>query len=277
MYGLFSGLPDNIMPGRYTLEEQSTDVFGRWEKGESSLQQIRVPLPLLLRWPFLILYVLLLLAVIWMVIRLRERKILIQELDTRNRFFSIISHDLRNPITGNRMLIRQLLDKADNLSPQQIKEGLQALSASADRTSALLENLLLWSLNQKGMLEPVMRDENLAGLAAEAVGSVQNNEVIEIDVPDNMAIRTDRNMLLTCLRNLLENAVKYTPKGGKVLLKATGRTISIQDEGPGMKEGDTKWSHGLGLVITRELLEKMGSTMDARNRPEGGLEITINL
>lgn len=277
VYGLFSGLPDNIMPGRYTLEVQSTDVFGRWEKGESSLQQIRVPLPLLLRWPFLILYVLLLLAVIWMVIRLRERKILIQELDTRNRFFSIISHDLRNPITGNRMLIKQLLDKADNLSPQQIKEGLQTLSASADRTSSLLENLLLWSLNQKGMLEPVMRDENLAGLAAEAVGSVQNNEVIEIDVPDNMAIRTDRNMLLTCLRNLLENAVKYTPKGGKVLLKATGRTISIQDEGPGMKEGNTQWSHGLGLVITRELLEKMGATMDACNRPEGGLEITINL
>lgn len=273
----FTGLPDNIMPGRYTLEEQSTDVFGRWEKGEDSSREIRVPLPLLLRWPFLIFYILLLLGIIWLIIRLRERRILIQELDTRNRFFSIISHDLRNPITGNRMLIRQLLDKADNLSPQQIKEGLQALSASADRTSALLENLLLWSLSQKGMLEPVMRDEDMQRLAADAVDSVQDNGMIETDVPEGMVIRTDRNMLLTCLRNLLENAVKVTPKGKKVVLKASGRSIKIIDEGPGMKEGNTQWSHGLGLVITRELLEKMNATMEAHNRPEGGLEISINL
>ena len=273
----FTGLPDNIMPGRYTLEEQSTDVFGRWDKGEDTSREIRVPLPLLLRWPFLIIYILLLLGLVLLIIRLRERRILIQELDTRNRFFSIISHDLRNPITGNRMLIRQLLDKADNLSPQQIKEGLQALSASADRTSALLENLLLWSLSQKGMLEPVMRDEDMQKLAADAVDSVQDNGMIEKDVPEGMVIRTDRNMLLTCLRNLLENAVKVTPKGGKVILKASGRTITITDQGPGMKEGNTEWSHGLGLVITRELLEKMNATMEAQNRPEGGLEISINL
>ena len=277
VYGRFGGLPDNIMPGRYTLEEQSTDIFGRWDRGEAAIREIRVPLPLLLRWPFLILYLLLGLALVWMVIRLRERKILIQELDTRNRFFSIISHDLRNPVSGNRMLVRQLLDKADSLSPQQMKEGLQALSASAENTSALLENLLLWSLNQKGMLEPVMREENLAQLAAEAIDSVQNGGRIEKDVPEGLLVRTDRNMLLTCLRNLLDNAVKATPAGGKVLLKARGREIIIVDEGPGMKEGGSGWGHGLGLVITRELLEKMGASMTPRNLPERGLEITINL
>lgn len=277
VYGRFGGLPDNIVPGRYALEEQSTDIFGRWDRGEAAIREIRVPLPLLLRWPFLILYLLLGLALVWMVIRLRERKILIQELDTRNRFFSIISHDLRNPVSGNRMLVRQLLDKADSLSPQQMKEGLQALSASAENTSALLENLLLWSLNQKGMLEPVMREENLEQLAAEAIDSVQNGGRIEMDVPEGLLVRTDRNMLLTCLRNLLDNAVKATPAGGKVLLKARGRDIVIVDEGPGMKEGGSGWGHGLGLVITRELLEKMGASMTPRNLPERGLEITINL
>lgn len=277
VYNRFTGLPEHIVPGRYVLEEQCTDLFGRWEKGESRISEIRVPLPLLLRWPFLLLYLLLILGLIWLIIRLRERRILIQELDTRNRFFSIISHDLRNPVTGNRMLSRQLLDHIDTLSPEQLKEGLQALSDSTQETSSLLENLLLWSLDQKGMLEPVMREENLATLAAEAVGSVHKNEIIEIDIPAGLTVRTDRNMLLTCLRNLLENSVKVSPKGKKVRLCARDRQIVITDCGPGIQENSTAWGHGLGLVITRDLLKKMGASMTPRNRPEGGLEITLNL
>ena len=275
--GRFSGLPDNIVPGRYTLEEQSSDAFGRWEKGEASVREIRVPLPLWLRWPFLLIYLLLLSSLVWTVIRLRERRLLMDELDKRNRFFSIVSHDLRNPVNGNRILSRQLLEQADALTPEQIKEGLRVLSDSTENTSALLENLLLWSLNQKGMLEPVMREENLAALAEEAVRSVRNGERIIVDVPSDLTIRTDRNMLLTCLRNLLDNAVKATPGGEKVLLKASGRQIIISDEGSGMNDGGPGWGHGLGLVITRELMEKMGASISFRNLPEKGLEITIHL
>lgn len=215
-------------------------------------------------------------AAIWIMVRLRERRLLMAQLDTRNRFFSIISHDLRNPVSGNRLLARQLLEQADRLSPAQVKEGLEALSESAENTSSLLENLLLWSLNQKGMLEPAMRDENLADLALEAARSVHKGDIIDIDIPSGLTVRTDRNMLLTCLRNLLDNAVKVSPKEGKVILKAREESITITDEGPGMKE-DTAWGHGLGLIITRELLEKMGATMKTRNLPEKGLEITIDL
>jgi two-component system sensor histidine kinase KdpD len=151
------------------------------------------------------------------------------------------------------------------------------LSASADNASNLLENLLLWSLNQKGMLEPVMREEDLAALAAEAVSSVQKGESVEVDIPSGLNVRTDRNMLLTVLRNLLDNAVKASPEGGKVLLQARGERITILDEGPGIKEGTALWGHGLGLVITRELLDKLGASIQMENRPEGGLEITIDL
>ena len=68
-----------------------------------------------------------------------------------------------------------------------------------------------------------------------------------------------------------------TPPGGKVILKARGRSIVITDEGPGMKDGTRGWGHGLGLVITRELLEKMGASLQMDNRPQGGLEIRIDL
>ena len=276
--GAFQGLPEGMLPGRYTIEEQSSDIFGRWEKGESSVRKLRVPVPLWFRWPFLLLYALALGAAAWTVIRLRERRLLVAELDKRNQLFSIISHDLRNPISGNRMLAQEMLEHAGTLSPEQLREGMKALSASAESASGLLENLLLWSLDQKGMLEPVMRDEDLAELASEAAGSILKGGVsLVTDIPRGLSVRTDRNMLLTCLRNLLDNAVKVSPDGGKVVLKADGRRITITDEGPGMKEGDHAWGHGLGLVITRELLDKMGAAMRHRNLPRGGLEITIDL
>ena len=274
--GRFIGLPENIRPGRYVLQEQSSDIFGRWDRGETSEKTLSVPQPLWLRWPFLLLYVLLLTGIVWTVLRLRERRLLVKELEMRNRLFSIISHDLRNPIFGNRLLSRQLLERVQELPPEQLREGLEKLAVSADNTSSLLENLLLWSLNQKGMLEPVMREENLKALAAEAIGTLQNGEVISVDIPTGLTVKTDRNMLLTCLRNLLDNAVKASPEGG-VTLRARGKRITIADKGPGIREEDPHWGHGLGLMITKELLDKLGAGMKMQNRPEGGLEITIDL
>ena len=273
--GRFIGLPENICPGRYVLQEQSSDIFGRWDHGETSEKTLRVPPPLWLRWPFLLLYALLLTGIVWTVLRLRERRLLVKELEMRNRLFSIISHDLRNPISGNRLLSRQLLERLPELPPEKLREGLEKLAVSADNTSSLLENLLLWSLNQKGMLEPVMREEDLTALAAEAIGTLQNGEVISVDIPAGLTVKTDRNMLLTCLRNLLDNALKASPEG--VTLKARGKRITIADNGPGIREEDPHWGHGLGLVITRELLDKLGAQMTMNNRPEGGLEITIDL
>lgn len=273
--GRFIGLPENIRPGRYVLQEQSSDIFGRWDRGETSEKTLRVPQPLWLRWPFLLLYALLLTGIVWTVLRLRERRLLMKELQMRNRLFSIISHDLRNPISGNRLLSRQLLERLPELPPEQLREGLEELAVSAENTSSLLENLLLWSLNQKGMLEPVMREEDLMALAQEAIGTLRNGEVISVDIPSGLTVKTDRNMLLTCLRNLLDNAVKASPEG--VALNARGKRIIIADNGPGIREGDPHWDHGLGLMITRELLDKLGAQMTMNNRPEGGLEITIDL
>ena len=275
--GTFSGFQDNVRPGRYALREESSDIFGRWGRGDTAVRIIRIPFPIWFRWPFLLGYILLIAAAVYLVIKLRERQLLEKELDKRNQLFSIISHDLRNPVYGNRLLAHQLLEQADGLSPQQLKAALEALSESTDKASDLLENLLLWSLNQKGMLEPVMREEDMTALAEEAIGTMRKGEIIEVDIPSGLTLRTDRNMLLTVLRNLLDNAVKASPEGGKVALQARGKRITIRDEGPGLREGDARWGHGLGLLITRELLDKLGASLRMNNRPEGGLEITVDL
>ena len=286
--GRFIGLTDNIRPGRYSLEEQSSDIFGRWNQGESVLHLLRVPPPIWLRWPFLLGYLLLLFAIVYTVMKLRERRLLVKELDMRNRLFFIISHDIRGPVSGNYILSRELLEKVDGLSRVQLKEALAELSASAENASSLLENLLLWSLSQKGMLKPVMREVNLLGVAKEAVGSVRGQDVITVDIPENLIVRTDRNMLLTILRNLLDNAVKASQHsdipGAPVILRSEAtkdllhaRQIVIIDNGLGLREEAPEWGHGLGLVIARELLDKLSARMEMKNRPEGGLQTTIDL
>ena len=85
-------------------------------------------------------------------------------------------------------------------------------------------------------------------------------------------------MLTTCLRNLLDNAVRYSPEAGSVVLSADAEKIVIRDHGPGMDEETlhrlSRPGH-LGLAITRELVDKMGWRLIARNHPDGGCIITL--
>ena len=274
-YPLLQGRYNGLAPGRYTLEIQCTDLFGRWQD-DTLIRTFRVRPPLLLRWPFLLLYLLLLGGATWLLIRFRDNrlrtKVLQEELDTRNRFFSIISHDLRNPVTGMRNLAASLESAPD----ERLREGVHTLNVAATRTSDMLENLLMWSVSQKGVLQPVLREVPFSRLVAEAVGTMD----VTTDFPEGLTLLTDRQMLTTCLRNLLDNAVKYSPKAGTVRLTADSSRIVVSDKGPGMDpETLQKLSRPghLGLLITRELLDKLGASLSARNLPEGGCEITIHL
>ena len=274
-YPRLQGRYNGLFPGRYTLEIQSTDLFGRWQ--EATLKHsFRIRPPLLLRWPFLLLYLLLLGLAAWLFVRYRENRqralVLQEELDTRNRFFGIISHDLRNPVSGMQTLASALEDAPDD----QLRDGVKAIGAAANHTSALLENLLMWSVSQKGVLRPALRDVPLAVIVKEAVGTRR----IQTAIPEGLTVYTDPHMLTTCIRNLLDNAVRFSPEEESVRLSADARRIVIRDKGPGMDPETLKTlsrpGH-LGLTITRELLEKMGASLSARNLPEGGCEVTIDL
>ena len=272
--GRFTGLPDNLMPGRYTLETQSSDVFGRWDKTPVERSVLRVRPPLMLRWPFILLYLLLLAGAAWLFVRYRENRqralVLQEELDTRNRFFGIISHDLRNPVSGMKTLASALEYAPD----EKLREGVKAISAAASHTSSILENLLMWSVSQRDVLRPAMRDVLLADIVAEAAGG----RAVQIDIQEGFTVHTDPNMLTVCIRNILDNAFRFSPEYVK-LEAATGRIV-ISDRGPGMDAETLRTlsrpGH-LGLTITRELLEKMGASLSARNLPERGCEITITL
>ena len=115
----------------------------------------------------------------------------------------------------------------------------------------------------------------------EALGTLEKRDVtVKTSVEAGVTVLTDRNMLTTCLRNLLENAVRFSPDGGTVTVCATRAAIVVRDEGPGMDAkvlaSLMKPGH-LGLVITRDLLDKLGGHLRGRNLPEGGCEMTMEL
>ena len=279
IYEQFKSLPDNTMPGLYILEEQTSDVFSRWEHGKTSSREIRVPMPLLLRWPFLLLYALIAGSCIWLAIRLRERRT--RREIARNLFYAIISHDLKGPVSDIRQLSDALASNYEGIPDKDLKQALSEIQRAASGTSDLLDNLLMWSLNQKQNLRPQMREERLGDIVKAAVSNVNGKSVrIQVEGEVDTTVSTDRNMLTTCLRNLLRNAIRFSPEGGTIIIDVAQKSIDIRDQGPGMDAEIlatlSKPGH-LGLVITRELLEKMGGRLCGRNLPQGGCEMTIEL
>ncbi len=219
---------------------------------------------------------------------------------TRDKLFSIISHDLRGPLGGMRNFLEGLVADRESLGAAELAESLGVLSATAAGTTELLEDLLEWARSQQGEIrfEPVSLP--LAPLAAEVASILESAATakelrIALDLEEGLAVFADADMLRTLLRNLLGNAVKYSQKGGTVRLAAAraeeagrrGVRVGVNDEGIGMEEellakvfdavslrsrpgtaGER--GSGLGLAICKDFAERHGGTLTARSEPGRG-------
>jgi signal transduction histidine kinase len=204
---------------------------------------------------------------------------------TKDKFFSIISHDLRNPISSILSLTELLADDTYDLSPEDMHKLLQSIHKNTQSTYQLLENLLEWSRLQKGVVpfdNQIINLKEFVGTCDYSVVEMASNKSIEliIDIQKGLKVNADSNMLRSILRNLVTNAIKFTPEGGSVLIKASKfdqQTVllSIKDTGLGMKKElidqlfriDTQVSRpgtnnepstGLGLIITKEFVDRHG-------------------
>jgi len=204
----------------------------------------------------------------------------------KDKFFSIIAHDLRGPFNGFLGLTRIMAEGSPGYDESQ-KMAIQ-LQKSATKLFRLLENLLHWSQMQQGIfpfnpaatrLKPVVNE--IISLAEESANF--KNISISNDIPGDMVVFADNAMLQTVIRNLLSNAVKFTPRGGKISISAKVEkdelvTISVMDSGIGMdtnmvnnlfslnaqtnREGTEKESSsGLGLLLCKEFVEKQGGKL----------------
>jgi len=223
---------------------------------------------------------------------------------TRNKFFSIVSHDLRGPLTGFVQLLTPLQRQSNRLSKEQILEHTKELNLLAGKTLLLLDNLLKWANLQRGYLNPVFERFAVSEIINFNVDLYCNiakakNINLVYSPKETLFVYADKNMVDTIIRNLLNNAIKFTPEGGFVWLSGcvVGEFVEIKvtDNGIGIPANDIKkifdFEHniiqkkntaekgsGLGLLLAREFVEKNKGKIWVESQGQGmGSTFTFTL
>jgi two-component system, OmpR family, phosphate regulon sensor histidine kinase PhoR len=220
----------------------------------------------------------------------------------RRDFVANVSHELRTPLTAIRGYVEALADEPT--SPEDRARFLEVIARHAARMERLVKDLLrLAALDAKQEVierAPCPVQGLLAGTVSDLATVIDaRRQTVEITVEPSVAtIRTDAAKLQDALRNLVENAVNYSPEGRRIRLEArpaNGQVhITVSDEGPGLPEADLErvferfyrvdkarsresGGTGLGLSIVKHLVSLLGGRVFAANRPEGGAVFTISL
>ncbi len=221
---------------------------------------------------------------------------------TKNKFFRIIAHDLRNPIStlvGSTGYILTDIEKFDKEKMKRIIEDLNKLSLT---TYSLLENLLDWSTSQMGEIKFDPKPVELISVVRENIELVRSNIdskniQIEISIPEGLSVFADENMVLNIVRNLITNAVKFTPDNGLIRIfsevKDERCSLNISDNGVGISKENlenlfridkhvstpgtqNEKGSGLGLILCKEFVERNGGTISVTSELEKGSTFTIN-
>jgi signal transduction histidine kinase len=230
----------------------------------------------------------------------RETMRRLQELDQmKSDFIAITSHELRTPITAIRGFVNTLQRNQDRLSPEQIGSFMQIIDRQSGRLARLVEDLLFVSRIEAGTIRFEAEHVDLARFIAEAAESFgpEGRSRVRIDVqPAGAAARTDPHRLDQILRNLVENALKFSPSETQVDVEAQVRDdwfqLAVTDHGVGIPPEDLprifdrfhqagqvmtreREGAGLGLYITKRLVEAMGGTISVASVPGQGSTFRI--
>ena len=231
------------------------------------------------------------------------QKLLSETIKTKDKFFDIIAHDLRNPINALNMLIDDLLKNYSILSLDDIYESNIQVQKTVLVLSQLLNNLLEWSRSQTGRLK-VNPDYIDAFYVIRNVIEINQDaaNLKKITILNNIGYGTivycDSNMLFTILRNLVSNAIKYTNTGGQVVIDAIDQgefiEFSVQDNGVGIPPEkldklfniayvqstpgtSQEKGSGLGLILCKEFVERNGGSISVESELNKGTKFTFKL
>ncbi len=223
--------------------------------------------------------------------------------DQQVKLFSIISHELRNPLFWFRNLIQMLSAQIDTLDKNMISKSLNSLNESAANTFHLMDNLLHWSKSQLGNIkfkpEPVdmsvLINENIKLLNQFA--SCKNISLV-FEEEQQVMVHADKEMIKTVIRNLLSNALKYTKENGeiRVLLHLNEQKVSVGvlDNGTGMNDDvlekllngmdkkitmglNKETGSGLGLILCKDFIEKHNGHLKISSSPGKGSQFWFDL
>ena len=237
-------------------------------------------------------------------IKLQNQK---EELDqinkTKDKMFLIIGHDLRGPIGNLKSLIEILLEDEDIIKDKSLVETFNIFMKSVHSVSDLLENLLLWAKSQRN--EVVFSPENISlstvvNRSLQLFRTIAEHKEIRLSIvmENNYDVFADKNMIMTVFRNIISNAIKFTPRGGAIDIKVTKEDenykISIKDSGVGFDQEtgnkifDTRNFYtttgtnneagsGLGLLLCKEFIELNRGKIWAESVPDEGATFYFTL
>lgn len=222
----------------------------------------------------------------------------------KDKFFSIIAHDLRGPLSGLVGLSEILCNELPKLPQAEALDLMSSIRESADKLSKLLENLLQWSRVQIGLVKINLVNVVLYHLLEQNIDLLKetaNRKEIKIvnDTPENIRANIDVDMFNTIIRNFLTNAIKFSYRKGNIFVKTTQNeegdiTVSVKDEGTGIsKENIEKLfkinekvfspgtvgepSTGLGLLLCKDLAEEMGGSIGVISEPGKGSIFSVTI
>lgn len=211
---------------------------------------------------------------------------------TRDKFFSIIAHDLRSPFNGFISLLQYLEESILGLSLLEIQKYIKIIGVSAGNLYMLLENLLEWSRIQTGTFSTnstnfYLNERILASCELFSEALSKKSQEIEVNIPEKLPLLADKRMVDGIIRNLVTNAMKFSPKGSKISISAKMNDrsmveVSIRDVGIGMSENilgnlfklnsniclkgtEGEPSSGLGLILVKEFVSLMGGEIWAES------------
>lgn len=220
--------------------------------------------------------------------RLLRMNVALKEINTKkDRFFSIISHDLRGPFSSILGFSSMLKDEFDSLEPEEQKKFIFKINSGLKNTYKLLEDLLSWSYAQSGSVEFKPKRENISLITKEIIevldfSAGQKSITIINRLPDLVFVTADKNMISTIIRNLINNAIKFTPRKGIIEVDFEERSnknnnlslaFSVKDNGVGIpfetqsklfdigevvstNGTDNESGTGLGLILCKEFVDK---------------------
>ena len=217
--------------------------------------------------------------------KVKQRTQQLSELNaTKDKFFSIIAHDLKNPFNALMGFSSLLIDSFDDYNDEEKLDLIQTMSDASENAYKLLQNLLEWSRSQTGSIKWNPDTIKLDQISKDTFALLENaalNKKISLQnlIPKNAKAYADGNMITTVIRNLLSNSLKYTLSGGEIKLYSSKNDneieLTVEDNGVGIRKEDihklfridinfstngtnSETGTGLGLILCKEFVEKNG-------------------
>ena len=224
---------------------------------------------------------------------------------SKDKLFSIISHDLSSPVASYSRLTEALMNSVDKLSQEELKGYLRELNSSSKNIQSLLANLLQWSLQQSGHFTPnpqLLKLNEVCNSVIKTLSTVADEKGISIafNCENEANVIADKKMIETAFRNIISNAIKFSTENSEVVISASIQsnwaTVKISDSGPGLSNEELKKlfiqgedltliggknknkGTGLGLILAGEFVRmNNGEIYAEQNIGKSGLTITIKL